>query len=387
MSIEIRRARPGDGAGIQRVFRATYGEGYCHPEVYDAAELEGWIAGEEVLVFVAARADGAVVGTAMLDLRLGTDRNRMGEFGRLCVHPADRGHGLGTRLMQVRLEATERRIDLGLAETRAAHPASTAIGLRQGFRPVGFLPSKDRFAGRESSVLMVRPFGDALERRVPSPRIVASVAPLARHALAAFSLPQDFVVARPEPVAEAPDARVTVAAAAPRGRIETLAIAGSGVEPATLAWRWSPRHGRATLETLRSSDPTLRRTLLTAMVERAERSGALYLEADVRAGDLVAQQTLGELGFRPAAYVPTGAVGPTGRLDLVRMVRRHPAADLGPLDLHPAARPLAALVLDPDAGRARTVPERHPSRAGPTRLGGASLRGSRPRAGRPPDGG
>lgn len=386
MGIEIRRARPGDGAGIQRVFRATYGEAYCHPEVYDAAALEGWIAGEELLVFVAARADGTVVGTAMLDLRLGTGTNRVGEFGRLCVHPADRGHGLGTRLMRVRLEAAERRIDLGLAETRAAAPASTAIGLRQGFRPVGFLPSKDRFGERESSVLMARPFGDALERRAPRPRILPAVAPLARHALGAFDLPLDVVVEGPDPDPEASDAGVTVAAAGRTGSEVILTVAGRDHEPATLTWRWSPRHRRATLGTLRSADPTLRAALLTAMVERSERKGALYLEADVRAGDLVAQQTLTELGFRPGAYVPAGAVGPTGRVDLVRMVRRNPAADLGRIDLHPLARRVAALVLDRDAGRVRPIPERRSSRSPTSPRRAPSARGSRPRVGLRPGG-
>ena len=347
MGIEIRRARPEDAAGIRRVFRSCYGEAYCHPEVYELAALSGWIVGRDVLVFVAARPGGSVLGCAMLDFRHGSGADRVGEFGRLCVRPEARGRGLGTRLMEIRLEAAEHRLDLGFAETRAAEPASTTIGLRQGFLPAGFLPFKDRFARLESSILMVRHFGDALARRSPPLRLLPAVAPLAHHVLTAFGLP-DIVIAAHPSSEETSTAAVstTVRTGTREGSDRWLVAERSGIPRGSLVWRWSPCHRRAVLRRLRASDPTAERSLLAAMIDRASDLGARYLEADLPVANRDAQATLLRLGFRPGAYVPAGAPAPGEgeRIDVVRMLRWDPSADPGPLDLHPSARSVASLV-------------------------------------------
>ena len=379
MDIEIRQARPEDAPGIRDVFRAAYGEDYFRPEVYDPAALRGWIAGTDDLVFVAVRPAGPVVGTAMVSLRGRAGDTAVGEFGRLCVRPSASGLGVGTRLMRARLRAADRRIRLGLSETRAAVPASTAIGLRHGFRPVGFLPSKDRFATRESSILMARPFGGALAGRRPVPRLVPEAAPVARVALGALGLPGDVaVVTGTGAGAPGGEGGVDVVPVTAPGSGEVLVAHRRGRTAGRLAWRWSRRHRRAVLGTLRADDDAVRHALLAAMVEEAEGRGALYLEADVGTAEPAAQRTLVALGFRAGGFLPAAAPGPSGRQDLVRMIRVHPAADLGPMDLHPAARPMAAAVLD---GFGMGTPGLRPSPIGdrsapgrPARAGGADRR-------------
>ena len=364
MSVEFRQAREEDARGIRHVFRACYGDDYFLPGVYHLPVLREWISGAGVLVYVAVTPDGAVLGTAMLDLRPGEDRgDRIGEFGRLCVLPWARGRRVGTRLMEVRLEAAERRIALGFAETRAAEPASTAIGLRQGFRPVGFFPSKDRFGRRESSVFMVRHFGDALARRRRRPRVVPEAAPLARHVLRTVGLADDLDVTHPpESSRPEPDASVGLISTGGRCGGERLTAVRDGGAAGRLAWRWSRRHRRGRLRTLQADDDGARRALLAGFVEAAERRGALYLEAEVQAGEIAAQEALADVGFRAGAYVPAGAATTEGRTDLLRMVRVHAAADLGPVDLHPAARRVAALVTG--ACRARSPGGAPPRAAG-----------------------
>lgn len=351
MQAEIRKAGPGDAVGIRRVFRAAYGDDYLSPEVYDLSALERWIAAKRTVVFVAVRPGGEVVGTAALDLRA-RRRGRVGEFGRLCVHPASRGRGLGCRLMKARLAPAERRILVGCSETRAASPAATAVGLRHGFRPVGFLPSKDRFAGRESSILMLRSFADAFDRRRTLPRIIPAAAPVAREALAALGLPDNLEVVPFAPGTPEPGI-VVRAVSGPGPGVEVLAAIAGGRENGGLTWRWSRRHRHGVLRSVRAESPAVRAALLGAMVERAERRGAFYLEADVPATDPGLQATLVELGFGAGGYLPAAASGPEGRIDLLRMIRVDPAADLGPMDLHPAARRMAALVA---AGSQRASP-------------------------------
>ena len=342
MQAEIRRARPGDAAGIRRVFRAAYGDDYLSPEVYDLRALERWIASDRKVVFVAARAGGEVIGSAALDLGA-RGGSRIGEFGRLCVHPSARGLGLANRLMEARLAAAEGRILVGVSETRAAAPAATAVGLRHGFRPVGFLPSKDRFAGRESSILMLRPFGDAFDRRRTLPRLVPEAVPVAREALAALGLPGGIEVVRPDPAGPEPDISVQ-ASSGPGPGIEVLVGMADGREAVGLSWRWSRRHRRGVLRSVRGRNPAVRAALLAAMTERAERRGALYLEADVTAAEPGLQSSLVALGFVTGGYLPAAGPGAGGRVDLLRMIRVAPDGDPGPLDLHPEARRMAALV-------------------------------------------
>lgn len=390
MDIEIRQARPEDAPGVRDVFRAAYGADYYRPEVYDLAALRRWITGADDLVFVAAPPGGAVLGTAMVDFRVRAGDGDVGEFGRLCVRPSACGLGLGSRLMRARLRAAGRRLRLGLSETRAGVPASTAIGLRHGFRPAGFLPSKDRFATRESSVLMVRPFGGAFARRRPVPRLVPEAAPVARLALRALGLPGDVAVAAA--TEEGPPGRAAGVEVLPVDAPEFeegLAAHRRGRNAGRLTWRWSRLHRRAVLGTLRAADDAARHALLAAMVEEAERRGALYLEADVGAAELAAQRSLVVLGFRAGGFLPAAAPASSGRQALVRMVRVHPAADLGPLDLHPAVRPMAAAVLEgvglTSASPAVPSPIGDRSAPGgvPARPAGSGGAGRRDRPGRP----
>lgn len=358
MQAQIRAARAGDAPGIRDVFRAIYGEAYLHPEVYDPSALRRWITGPDVLVFVAAVPAGRVLGTAMVDLRAGPEEDAVGEFGRLAVRPEGRGRGLAKGLMTARLEAVEELLQLGYSETRAAVPASTAIGLDQGFVPAGYLPSKDRFDRRESSVLMIRHFGDALSRRRGVPRLVPEALPMARHVLRASGLSEDGIVTAPGPGGAPGDGstaggRGTSVAVEAGDREERLRLTGRGRASGELEWRWSPRHRQARLGRLSAPGPGARRALLVAMAGRMAERGALYAEADVRAGDPVAQRALLDRGFRVGGYVPAGGRCGVYREDLVRLVRVAPGADRGEVDLHPAARRVAALA-DP-AGRVRTT--------------------------------
>jgi hypothetical protein len=87
------------------------------------------------------------------------------------------------------------------------------------------------------------------------------------------------------------------------------------------------------------------RFLLAALLERSRAWGVAYVEVDVSAHAPRMQRTLLELGFTPAAYVPSAVFWDVERLDVVKMVRLLVPLKTGPLELVDEARHVAAPVL------------------------------------------
>jgi hypothetical protein len=74
--------------------------------------------------------------------------------------------------------------------------------------------------------------------------------------------------------------------------------------------------------------------LLRLAVEMAEQEDAAeVVKCDVSAHSPRIQETLLELGFLPAGYVPGMVFHGTGRMDVVKMMKLNVAWDLGPIEL------------------------------------------------------
>ena len=165
--IAIREARDADTPGIIAIYLATYGEEYAYPQYYDEYEIKKLIFSDETLMLVAEDTETSqVVGTASVILEVGAYTDLVGEFGRLAVHPDYRRRGIGTGLLNRRIETVRDRVHVGVIEGRVTHPFTQAIAQQQGFAPVGFLPLKFVFGERRESMgFLVRLFGRALELR------------------------------------------------------------------------------------------------------------------------------------------------------------------------------------------------------------------------------
>ena len=87
----IDHPRPADVAGIAACFRAVYGEGYLHPEVYDAQRYLAEIAGGDLIAVVARDRSDTVVGHLALEMGPG---HAVAERGEAVVLPGWRGRGL-----------------------------------------------------------------------------------------------------------------------------------------------------------------------------------------------------------------------------------------------------------------------------------------------------
>jgi len=375
--VTVRRARLTDVPEIRHVFLANYGDDYRYVDFTSDSVLNRLVLADDTVMLVAEQR-GRVVGTASVMLEYGAYSDLVGEFGRLAVHPEAQGQGIAGQLTAGRLREVEGFLQVGLIEARTAHALSQQNAERYGFRPVGFLPGKLRFAEREDAVLLTRYFGPALDLRRNNPRIIPEVYDLAEESLRGFELPCDLIVdasAAPYPPVEwSPrlEALSTTGYASllriERGRVANREIFGplrlnygffrrrarhshyllmkkDGRILGAIGYVWDPvESGLRVFELISVSDRWIR-PLLVGLLDRARHaeSPAAYMEIDVSAHAPRMQRTLLELGFVPAAFVPALAFHDVERLDLVRMVRIEVT-----LDTH-------ARLTDRAAGHARIV--------------------------------
>ena len=377
--MKIRAAVEGDIPGIQEIFQANYGGEYTYPEYYEEHHLKKLIYSDDTLMLVCEDPAAGVVGTAAVVLASGAYSDLAGEFGRLAVHPDAWGRGIGALLLEERVRRVEDRLHVGFMEARVTHPYSLQNGIDHGFAPVGFLVQKLRFGPRrESTALLVRYFGDALELRRNHPRVIPEAHHLVGTAMELVGMAPDFIVderAAPYPpggdyaVQELTSQGYSNLLRIERGRLRHREIFGPlrlhygffRLSSGDSTYLIARRDGRVigaigfTLDKMESivrifelinlEDQAVR--FLLEELERRSRweYDISYIEIDVSAYAPRMQRTLLELGYLPCAYVPALAFHRVERLDVLKMCRLLVPYDPGDLSLVPPAESLAQMVL------------------------------------------
>lgn len=374
--VVVRRARDEDVAAVKRLFINSYGHVYPYKEFYDDYWLKKTVYNDNYL-FLVAEIDGRIVGTASLRFDAGNFTDLVGEFGRLVVDPGVRGHGIGTLLMDHRLEFARKRLHFGYVEARTVHSFAQRIAVKHDFRPVGFLPLEDLFGQRESSAMLIRLFGPAHDLRRNHPHIIPEVFTLAATSLRNLDLPNDLLVIEDAvsypmqerfEVEELSESGIPHVLRIERGRLKRRQVFGNmllsygmfSLQPEAVQYLVA-KEGGAIVGAIGYTHDRVGKTvrilelvdlndavggfLLSELDRHAQETDVAYAELYVSAYWPRIQRTLDQLGFSPVAYCPSYVFHGGERLDAIRMAKVYAPFDLGQLQLVPEMREVYDIVV------------------------------------------
>ncbi len=374
----VRHIEEADISAVIALFKLNYGDDYPIPEFYDERWLKRGIYSDHI-IWLVIEEEGELVASGAVILDYGDYNDQIGEIGRLVVHPHRKGRGLGRRIVNALMDATDDTVEFAFGEARTVHPLSQALFEGSGFVPVGFLPQAYAFGdARESFVLYANLYGTGrLLRRSDPPQVIPEVAPLARHVLDALGL--DTALVEAEGCEPYPDESVCTVQPMDRRSLARLVRIEHGrlVEPLlfggltldqgiSLIRRREAVYLMAMDEAqhavgaigyqidrpsqlvkgieLVALEDGLRGRLCGSLLQAAEAVGAQVIEANVSAYDPRLQQTFLAQGFHPVAYAPAMVFHGTTRLDVVKMLKLNLPYNPGPMKLTEAADGLVALV-------------------------------------------
>jgi RimJ/RimL family protein N-acetyltransferase len=374
-----RHIRESDIPAVINLFKLNYGDDYAIPEFYDEHWVKRGIYSDHIIWLVLEEADGVSASGAVV-LDYGDYNDQIGEIGRLVVHPERKGRGLGKRLVQALLDATDDTVEFAFGEARTVHPLSQALFEKADFVPIGFLPQAYSFGdARESFVLYAHLYGNGgLLRREQPPEVIPAVVPLAQHVLASMKLPttlrinetcepyQGEAVCTIEPMDRGSLARLV---RIEHGRlVEPLLFGGLSLDQGISHIRRRNAVYLMAMDELRrpvgavgyqvdgpsrlvkgvelvATNDELRGHLCGSLLRAAEEDlGAQVIEVNISAYDARLQRTFAEQGFRPVAYAPAMVFHGTERLDVVKMLKLNLAYNPGELKLTDSAKALADIV-------------------------------------------
>ncbi|MCC7511335.1 MAG: GNAT family N-acetyltransferase [Anaerolineae bacterium CFX3] len=369
--MNIRPVREEDIEAIINLFRVNYGEDYAIPEFYDPMWVKRGIYSDHI-IWLVVEDEGRVVASGACILNAGDYNDNIGEIGRVVVDPEVGGKGLGRSLLAALIDASDERVEFAFAEARTVHPKTQKICEHLGMAPLGFLPMAYQMTWRESFFIHGQLFGNGRLLREPeSAVVIPEVEPLA--ALSLKNLGLDPSVATQTRVKPYPsDRQLEVKPLTGKSMVRLLKIEhGRYLNPeifsalqvdmgyaqlhahradylvaqtgdtvlGAVGFLFEEHDKTVRLIELIGEDDAAQGTLLRMAVETAEQKyNAEVLVCDVSAESPRLQQSLLELGFLPAAYIPGMVFHRTHRPDVVKMMKLRVKWDLGPMELTDASR-------------------------------------------------
>ncbi len=375
-TIHVRPVTEADLPAVRDLFYESYGEEYPYKEFYDDAWLKRSIYQDSYL-FLLAEMGKDVVGTASVYFEVGAYSDLCGEFGRLAVHPEVRGMGVGSSLMESRLEFADKRLHFGLSECRTAHPYAQQISEKFDLRPIGFLPQKVLLDKRESLVMMAKSFGPAKDLRSNNPRVIPEAFLLGqlalenmgyRNDLIAIEDAEGYAIGTDFEVEELTESGLPYLLRIERGRLSRRQVFGNLQLSYGLFFLESrnsrylvAREGDKIVGAIGFTFDLVGRSIkvLELIDLRNDIAGFLlkqldnwakdtykaeYIEITVSAYWPNIQRTLSNLGFVPVAYCPSFVFHEVERLDTIKMAKVYVPLDIDDAHLTERSRELFELV-------------------------------------------
>lgn len=374
-----RHIKESDIPDVIKLFKLNYGDDYAIPEFYDDQWVKRGIYSDHI-IWLVLEEEGEVVASGACVLDYGDYNDQIGEIGRVVVHPERKGRGLGKRLVNALLDATDDTVEFAFGEARTVHPLSQILFERAGFIAVGFLPQAYVFGdARESFVLYAQLYGNGrMLRSEKPPEVIPEIAPLARHTLSVLGLPAELnIIEECDPYPE--ESLCTVQPMDRRSLARLVRIEhGRLVEPLLFGGlsldqgishirRRNAVYLMAVDENQRpmgavgfqvdgpsqlvrgielvASDEQLRGQLCHSLLLKAEvELGAQVVEVNVSAYDARLQRSFANHGFHPAAYAPAMVFHGTHRLDVIKMLKLNVPYNPGAMTLTDSAQTVVSIV-------------------------------------------
>ncbi len=365
--MHIRPIQESDIEHVIQLFRANYGDDYAIPEFYDPQWVKRGIYSDNIIWLVIEDENKKIVASGACILNFGDYNDQIGEIGRLVVDPQVGGKGLGKRMLAALVDASDERVEFAFAEARTVHPKTQKILDNIEMMPLGFLPMTYKMTWRESFVLSGQLFGNGRGLRHPgTAEVIPAVAPLARLSLKNLQLDEPIKVhdnARGYPIDQSVEIKPMTGSSLIRllkiehGRLVepevfgsmhidqgmsqlqsrkvTYFVASEGERTLGAVGYYFEEHDQnVRITELIAQENVVKGSLLRFAVEQAEQvHQAQLIECDVNATSVAIQQTLFEMGFLPAAFVPGMVFHTTHRPDVVRFIKLNLPWDLGPIVL------------------------------------------------------
>ncbi len=374
-----RHIKESDIPDVIKLFKLNYGDDYAIPEFYDDQWVKRGIYSDHI-IWLVLEEEGEVVASGACVLDYGDYNDQIGEIGRVVVHPKRKGRGLGKRLVNALLDATDDTVEFAFGEARTVHPLSQILFERAGFVAVGFLPQAYVFGdARESFVLYAQLYGNGrMLRSEKPPEVIPEIAPLARQTLSALGLPGELnIIEECDPYPEEslctvqPMDRRSLARLVriEHGRlVEPLLFGGLSLDQGISHIRRrnavylmavdenqhpmgavgfqvdGPSQLVRGIE-LVAADEQLRGQLCNSLLLKAEEElGAQVVEVNVSAYDARLQRSFANHGFHPAAYAPAMVFHGTHRLDVIKMLKLNVPYNPGAMTLTDSAQTVVSIV-------------------------------------------
>jgi RimJ/RimL family protein N-acetyltransferase len=365
--MNIRPIAEEDIPAVINLFRLNYGDDYAIPEFYDPQWVKRGVYSDHIIWLVIEDEDRIVASGACI-LNFGDYNDQIGEIGRLVVDPTVQAKGLGRAILSALVDASDERVEFAFAEARTVHPKTQRIDDRIGLVPLGFLPMYYMMSWRESLVVSGQLFGNGRGlRRVGEADLIPEVLPLAQQSLKNLELDEKITVrhnVRPYPLDQTFRVEPLTGSSLVRvlqiehGRLTEPEVFGSmhvdqglsqlqlkkaqylvahdeGSERAlgAVGFLWDERNRSVRINELIGQDDAVKGCLLRLAVENADSVGADLVKIDVSAYSPRLQQTMLNLGFLPAGYIPGMIFHHTNRWDVVKMMKLNVPWDLNHIEL------------------------------------------------------